>query len=143
MEEGITRRSFLRSSGLAVAALVLVGLPDSSRAGNYLHVRPEQQESDERLAWIKEVWKVPSTGHVGIEGWNESGLWSFYLDSKTGQVVSGLFSDYRGITFRKNDFNDEHKTLAQLRSEGVSWEEIDRLHYEGFSCNPGHQYVSV
>lgn len=143
MKEEMTRRSFLKSSGLATASFVLVGFSRNSRAGSSVNVRPGRQESDERLEWIKEVWKVPSTGHVGVEGWNESGLWSFYHDSRTGQVVSGWFFDYRDTTFMKHDFNYEQKTLAQLLAEGVPWEEIDRLHYEGFSRNPGPKYLAA
>lgn len=142
MKEGMTRRSVLEMGGLAAASFVLAGLPSGSGAGNSLDVRSGQSETDERLKWIKEVWKVPSTGHVGIEGWNESGLWSFYYDLSTGQVASGFFFDYRDTPFMKYD-GYEPKTLAQLRAEGVPWEEIDRLHYEGFSRNPGYRDLDV
>jgi hypothetical protein len=136
MKKGMTRRSFLRNSGLVTASLALAGLSINFRAGSSLNLHLERQESDERLEYITERWRT-GRGHVEIEGWNSSGLWSFYCDEKTGRITGGFYWNYRDAPFMKYD-GYEHKTLAQLRAEGVSWEEIDRLHNEGFSRRPDY-----
>ncbi len=155
MKESITRRRFLKVSGITVATPSLIKggkvLLDNlgvellektslAKVANKPANRPAQKKGklDERLDWIFDLWDVPGSNSRGIEGWNESGLWSFYFDSETGEVDYGFFFDYRDRTFLKLDFYYEHKTLSQLRAEGVSWPEINRLHYEGFSNNRGY-----
>ena len=84
----------------------------------------------ERLEWIHDVWETEDV--FGVEGWNESGLWSYYLKKNNGKIDSAVVLNYENLPFSKKD----SKTIPQLRAEGVSWEEINRLYYEGFALDP-------
>ncbi len=144
MKGEITRRAFLKGiSGAVVFPSIVTGLDRATHklANSSDKLISDLQESNERLEWIVDVWRVSGRKVVGVEGWNESGLWSFYCNSSTGEVISGIHFDYRDVPFMKYD-GYKFKTLSQLRAEGTSWGEINRLHYEGFARNPGYKFVS-
>jgi len=146
MKDNITRRRFLKVVGITVATpSVIKGLLEQDDKIETPSSRPVQKKGklDERLEWISVHWEVSKANFLGVEGWNESGFWSSYHDLDTGRIIYGFFSDYRGRPFKNYDVGfSEPRTLAQLRADGVPWKEINRLHHEGFSNNPGYKFLS-
>jgi hypothetical protein len=146
MKDNMTRRRFLKVSGITVATpSVIKGVKrlfgyDAGTKTSLNRGAQKKGKLDERLECISDVWDVPGSYSLGVEGWNESGLWRFFADSNTGEISWGFLFDYRERPFMKYDVGfSKPRTLAQLRADGVPWEEIDRLHYEGVSNKPKYK----
>ncbi len=106
-----------------------------------LGVKKRIEWPNERLDYVTDWWIID--GSVGFEGWNQDGLWGGYLDLETGKATSHWFFDYKNQAFLQRDHIKFDRTLKQLIDEGMTFEEANRLHAEGFTWNPGYNHVSV
>lgn len=68
---------------------------------------------------------VTADGAEWIRGWTTDGLWSLFYDQKTGKPIKFFFFDYSNTDLL---VRGTRGTLSQLRSKGVSWEEINGVH---------------
>jgi len=128
--EKLKRRDFLRKS-LAVSAAVVI--PSALECLSYIGDDKADKTGvpSEALKYITWVHQVPKRNRVYISGWNDDGLWGHTCSLDTGEIRHSFHIDYRNVPFLKND--REHRTLAQLRAEGVSWREIHKLYKNGLA----------
>ncbi len=129
-EGGISRRSFC--GGVAVT-LMLSGLNLGSDGREVITTKgkPAFLESG-RIEYVSDIWDAGDRV-IGIDGFNRRGYWSFYMNNETGETEQVMFLDYTEVPFLRREFFSGGKTLSQHLDEGMNWNEVARLYYEGLS----------